>query len=148
MAKKRIVVTDSDGMYKSSEGLDARLAALDVATDAEVPRTAFECADRSAEIFALDQLIEEQHEKLKTLRKQREDLVRSLLDAHASSVESSGPSSRAFVRLVTEMRDAQKAYFAGRDGNALRRSMSLETEVDRALSLRDGVEHTLFEEGI
>jgi hypothetical protein len=79
MAKKRIVVTDSDGMYKSSEGLDARLAALDVATDAEVPRTAFECADRSAEIFALDQLIEEQHEKLKTLRKQREDLVRSLL---------------------------------------------------------------------
>ena len=78
----------------------------------------------------------------------RMTFLADLLDAHASSVESSGPSSRAFVRLVTEMRDAQKAYFASRDGNALRRSMSLETEVDRALSLRDGVEHTLFEEGI
>ena len=38
-----------------------------------------------------------------------------------------------FTRLVRAMRDAQKAYFRTRTGDALKEAKRLEAEVDRAL---------------
>jgi uncharacterized protein (DUF1810 family) len=47
------------------------------------PQTAHACADRAAEIFAMDQLIEDAAATLKALKGAREDLVTSLLQGCA-----------------------------------------------------------------
>lgn len=41
---------------------------------------------------------------------------------------------RDFTRLVNDMRTAQRLYFRNRDSSDLRRSKSLESQVDRVIA--------------
>jgi hypothetical protein len=86
---KRVRVSD-DTLFdpRSAEGLEGRLLAQEAATEAKPPRNAQDLQDRATEIFQIDRLIEDEVEKLKGLKKTRENLVQSLLVGCANATQT------------------------------------------------------------